>query len=47
MTLKVRQSRPNTLREAVKAALELESFQLPNRQRSQAGAYPGFLAGGC
>ena len=33
MRLKVRQSRPKTLREAVKAALELESFQLASRQR--------------
>lgn len=31
MRLKVRQSRPKTLREAVKSALELESFQLASR----------------
>ena len=31
MRLKVRQSQPKTLREAVKSALELESFQLASR----------------
>ena len=35
MRLKVRQSRPKTLREAVQTALELESFHLASRQRSR------------
>ena len=34
MRLRVRQSRPATLRKAVEAALELESYQLASRQRS-------------
>ena len=35
MRLKVRQSRPKTLREAVRTALELESFHLASRQRTR------------
>ena len=35
MRLKVRQSCPKTLREAVQTSLELESFQLASRQRSR------------
>ena len=35
MRLKVRQSRPKTLREALLTALELESFHLASRQRTR------------
>ena len=36
MRLKTRQSRPKSLRDEVKLALELEAFQLASRQRVKA-----------
>ena len=38
MCLRVRQNRPNSLKEALQCALELESYQLANRHKRGAGA---------
>ena len=35
MKLKIRQSRPDSLQQALEAALELESYQLASRQRTR------------